>query len=948
MKFQCCQCGILPDKAELIQIPNNASTLNKWIRKFNLKLINVQKNKVQYICRKHVQDEKVVEKLPYEPTTPSSSEFEVKQEEQEIVHQEDRNSNLWVDPKEEYAEEVNYDDLELEMQQESYSTYEEDEQQKNYEMDCQPTTSTASYSSSSQCENSQNGTDLSNLRLCFPELSDEQIMIFCVKTSSNISGETSLECGMCAEQYFNNTDTRPIRIHLEAQHLMLVQNFIKTGRASLAPKSYSPLTELTRMNADQELCKFLIANGLPLSSVKDRNLEMLVFNMNSSYTLPPVDTLYEHLRIFASIRTKAKIRTDPGPITVSFDTTMYNNKNYLAFTVHYYQKNKKQQIIYLREFEITQPMVSSIISAIKNSLDESNIRAPITTVVSGKAEYEESLEAINSFKQVMVCFSQNINKFAEALIELPVFSDMLAKIRSFITKLPSNRNTWGRFKAFLVRKRSHGEYPEIDNGHWFTTVDFLTKCLHMHKLFSDFLRSQTHSQSQGNYIAVEDNVNMVYLHSLLNYCKTCLSTMVDSNATIADVIPSIMDMHATLDITTSNQKVIDAVHMLFNRLLLPFVEQSDIHRFALFLHPLRHGNSVLPTNEWNRVRSAISRHLSLREATEGTPINELGQMSGLPSYQDALTVDKEVAQYSAYVARTSGVESEVMDWWTRHATRFPRLYKYARELFQIPAFSIDAAFYLGDYGLITNSLSQTDPSKQKMLLQASSELVDFRSKGDVMSKTICVKRKREVSNADDMWYTPLDMKALLACDANDIHDGTRRLLQKPQTSMFSQAALSKNRIFTPPSSVQNRQYTLPPAPGRSWAEEIAKVATRPVPQKTYHLANNSPYSRPVVIRKAPALLEPKQESTSLVEPKAEPPVMHIPVSTRKYYAVRTVPAPGQKIVRSVNGKVLQVVRARAPMTATANRIGITTAPQQSKKVYFVRTKTGVTQLQAPP
>lgn len=79
----------------------------------------------------------------------------------------------------------------------------------------------------------------------------------------------------------------------------------------------------------------------------------------------------------------------------------------------------------------------------------------------------------------MICFSQNINKFAETLIEHPVFAGPLQKLRDFITKFPTHRNSWGKFKSYIVKKRTYGEYPEVDNGHWITTLDFITKCLHM-------------------------------------------------------------------------------------------------------------------------------------------------------------------------------------------------------------------------------------------------------------------------------------------------------------------------------------------------------------------------------------------------------------------------------------------------------------------------------------
>ncbi|EGT47116.1 hypothetical protein CAEBREN_32052 [Caenorhabditis brenneri] len=765
MTIACCQCGALSTKAHMVIVPKNQNVLQTWIREYNLSL-DVRPG-VQYICKTHISDrsKKTISAFASSaaPSTSNSyfMEEDIKREQTEITQ--------FVDPKQELDDEVSYDDFPFEMEQDSYETMQQDDssysyQQNNYEMDCQPTTTSATMHSG-KIEDSfstSNNTEASHFTQGFPELSDDQIMSFCVKTSSNLSGESSFECGMCPEKFFLSPDTQSVRQHLESKHLSTLKNFMSTGQAPLAPKAYTPLSPSTKAKADESLCKFLIKNGLPLKAVHDLNLEILTFNINSSYKLPSVNVLSEYFKDIAQRKTDTKHRAEDGPVTITFDTTTFENRHYLAFTVHYYvEKNQKKNTVFFREFKMTQNSANSVMSTIKNAMDESNIRLPITTVVTGKVEYEESLENMDSFRQVMVCFSENLNKFAEALIEHPVFVVTLKKLRDFITKFPANRKDWGRFKAYIVRKRIYGEYPEMDTGHWTKTLDFITKCLHMHRLFSEFTTANPHI----TYIEVEDNVNTVYLHSLLNLCKNAFKTMSESKSNLSDVIPAIAEISESLHITTSNQVVINAVNLLFNRLLRPFIQHSDIHRFAVFLHPLRNGSVAILNSEWDAIKKSLARHIAHREATDGAPISKTGRMISLPSYNENLTAEKEVSAFCTFIKRLSGVETEIVDWWSRHAARFPRLFKYAKEIYQIPACSIDAAYYLGEYGLLTYSLNEEEPSKRKMLLDASSELMEnFRSKSELMCKQICVKRKRESNYPGDMWFNPVDLKAIQSCD----------------------------------------------------------------------------------------------------------------------------------------------------------------------------------------
>uniref|UniRef100_A0A1I7TFH2 Dimer_Tnp_hAT domain-containing protein n=2 Tax=Caenorhabditis tropicalis TaxID=1561998 RepID=A0A1I7TFH2_9PELO len=921
----CCQCGLIAPEAKLIQLPKNEVTLRNWIQQYNLNL--VEKRDGQFICKSHLSADKAKQKssthVAYdEPSTSDNYFHDIKQE----MEEETKYMDSWIEPKTEQDEEVNYEDFPFEMEDNSYGAYDEEMynyEQNGYEMNCQPTTSTGTYGIAQP--STVEPSDLSNLRFCYPELSDEQIMSFCVRTSSNLSGESSFECGMCTEQYFENTDTRPIRLHLEMAHSMLINNYIQTGTAHLAPKLFAPVSPKTKAAADESLCKFLVKNGLPLRAVKDQNLEMLTFNMNSSYKLPSIDKLTECLQEIALNRRNMKIHVENESITVTFDTTSFETRNYLAFTIHYYHNgSKKKQLIFLQEFKKTQSPVSSIISIIKNAMSGCNIRLPITTIVTGNEEYEETLENLECSDQVLPSFSEVLKKFADSLIS-EVFDKPLKKLRNFITKFPSNRSDWTRFKAYIVRKRTYGEYPEVDDDNWFTTVDFITKCLHMHRLFSEFPRLT----NTVEYIDVEDNINIVYLHSLLNLCKNSLRLVVESRASIADVIPAIAEIGASLHVSTTEESVVFAVHSLYKRILRPVVEQSDIHRFAAFLHPRRHGTDILSNTEWISVRTSLTRHLALRMTNKSSSLNKAGKTNRLPQPNNT-ACDREVAEFCAYVGRVAQVESEVVDWWARHSSRFPLLYSLAKEIYLTPALSIDASFYLGDFGILTYSLNETEEENRKTLLEASSDLVDFRAKGEIMSRPICVKRKRDTACAEDMWYTPVDMKAIqIPGSANGMGSAKRGTLYNRPPQTLSTAALSSNRIYLSKQCEPPRvSYPAPSVPRKSLKEAIAHMS-RPIKNynRTYKPPSQYPYAKPIIVNKPSNLLPVKNEIEDV----------KVPLTTKKYYAVKTIPSNGKRLIRTMDGRIIQVVtKPRLPVTINQTVNATVNTQQKRKYILFDR------------
>ncbi|CAI2353982.1 unnamed protein product [Caenorhabditis sp. 36 PRJEB53466] len=849
----CYHCGRVTDENDLQELPKDEELLEKFIEHHKLEPVVQKNDESVYVCKGHLEEE--MKSRSPEPIDEFSDEVDPEAVFQMDVKQEveEEPSGFFTEAKEEPpVEEISYDSFPYEMEStsNSYSTFEETgsthEQPDSYE-ECQPTTSSAHV---------VKDESYNDMPVYLPELTDGQIMSVCVKTSGTTSGKSSFECGLCPEKFFSS-DTRPIRLHLHLKHCVSMNALKNNKHTHLLPKVFGPLSASTRAEADKALCRFILRNGMPLKSVLDRNLEMLAFNMNSEYTLPSVDTLFQYVEEFSEQAALhiTPIDTHYGPVAVTFDTTMFNNVKYLAFTVTFYKnRSETQRRIFLREIESGRQLVPHIMSTIRQTIGDTDSSLQISTVVTGNTEHEETLEDLGCFRQVMVCFSQNIDKFAKALTTHPIFAKPLNILRNFIRKFPQQRQLWLQFKSFVVKRRTYGEFPSIDEGHWCHTLDFITKCLHMHRLFSEF--SSMHRLLQ--YIDVEDNVNMVYLHSLLNLCKSALKSMVETNATIADVIPNIIDISGSIAITTSRADIIDEVNKLFNTHLRPFVYQSDIHRFAYFLHPNHQKSSLLSEKELRAIRMSLARQLSLRATSDG-------DMTAMPAFRDT-DFDKEVADYWGVVSRRAMDGLGAMEWWYRNARYFPRLYTYMKELNQIPAFVINASYYLGEYGQLTNGMNELEPAQRRLILQASSELVQFHSKGEVAVKQICVKRKRDPTCPEDSWYIPVDTRTFRDLD-------TRANL--PRTNVLSP-------IVARGPAVRPAYFKNPPRDLQTVAQAIETMGTFQPPQTS---SKSTEIPKRMVRQREPTLMERAV--------KREGDQFQFPTAVKKYYTVRNALANGQ-------------------------------------------------------
>lgn len=221
----------------MVIVPKDPENLKNWMEKYDFQIKTIMAGSVHFLCKTHLSEDKSVERvrkikffgnmnyfylqIPSSSVESATEQYMLEIKEEEPYSQAGSSSESWPEVKEEViepVEEIDYDHMPFEIEQNSYETFDESKSYHNsYESDHhQPTTSTSATRAIRRP--TTKSLEFTNLPTYLQELSDGEILSFCVKTSSNLSGATSLECGMCEEQYFNSTDTRPIRHHLISRH----------------------------------------------------------------------------------------------------------------------------------------------------------------------------------------------------------------------------------------------------------------------------------------------------------------------------------------------------------------------------------------------------------------------------------------------------------------------------------------------------------------------------------------------------------------------------------------------------------------------------------------------------------------------------------------------------------------------------------------------------------
>lgn len=340
-------------------------------------------------------------------------------------------------------------------------------------------------------------------------------------------------------------------------------------------------------------------------------------------------------------------------------------------------------------------------------------------------------------------------------------------------------------------------------------------------------------------------------------------------------------------------------------------------------------------------------------------MNHIGDTKGFTSLKETATThvgclwsssktpsifQNEVVSYAQYIIRGKDMPSprldSILEWWYRHSGKFPRLYKYARELLPIPAFSIDAAYYFGEYGILTHSLQETEVSKRNALLLASSELVEYQwvsllwisfsdsllsapkemsyaSRYASSANEIHLVRKSRGTPRSTFGCTDLRNKSIRTCwtTVRDaflwlVSDTSRSCRSLPKSEFSVSFWLFwiptfRNTSTSVPSSVHPdyRERVLaarpPPQvpPQRTLKQEIEKLSTTMMPKKTA--------SKTYVVVDQPKRAIASIQRGPTIRPTV-PPQNHIvmPQATKRYYAVRAVQdgevsGPSPKLIRRI-------------------------------------------------
>ncbi|CAB3408772.1 unnamed protein product [Caenorhabditis bovis] len=476
------------------------------------------------------------------------------------------------------------------------------------------------------------------------------------------------------------------------------------------------------------LCRFFLRNGVPFSSVRDNNLVKATKFLNPSYPVPDTKKLMDIVRELNDQFTEYPIiRDENAPISLTVDFQPYDVYCFLAISVHYYVDDVPQCHLILKKYMNTESKLSILKRAIKDELPE--LAVGISNIVVTDQELDDEFREANLMKNGFECIFTILSGFADRLMKIPPIKESLEKLREFIGKFRENQKLWLLFRTFVMKKRGLLEFPTLDSDNWYTTIEFLTKCLDMHRVFFDFV--VTHKVD--GYITVSDHGVIVYLHSLLIRLKEFIKKISNSHSTVALLVTTLLDLKKCLEnfINEKKSEVNDSeiyklAYELFNEQLLPYIEgdSKESYNFVCFLNPHLMASAKFKSNTrgvWRSVADRLVARIVDVEFEGKTPTK-------IEREHKMREIDREITKYSSLIDKYQPVSSPTA-FWRKYASNCKKLAKFAIELLSAPICVIDGENYFGNHGKYRRMLMELDFDASNDVLRHVCQSESFIGRG---------------------------------------------------------------------------------------------------------------------------------------------------------------------------------------------------------------------------
>ncbi|EGT49388.1 hypothetical protein CAEBREN_00007 [Caenorhabditis brenneri] len=404
----------------------------------------------------------------------------------------------------------------------------------------------------------------------------------------------------------------------------------------------------------------------------------------------------------------------PGPLSVTLDVAGTGEDKFLAFSIHYFEDGvDRKNVVFLRKLLLSKLDTDSILNTIRSTINSKYNDVRFTDIVCPNDKIFSLFDASPVFEHTSKCFFHHMTNFVTNILDIDEFFVGLCELQEFVSNIKQDPKFYKIYKKIQSSRNEDSHLPNLDEGSWINTLEFLTRSLVLHDTFTEI--SNLH-QPKFHYIKNETFNHLVYLQRFLHECfKSCIQ-MSSSASSISQIQPAILELKQFLDTISMGYYFEQLVSGILDR---SFGELLNEKRYciATLLDPcFAYRDSIYSGEKWEEIEDMLHKEVT----------------------------DQEIIDYRKY----SFLErpENPFSWWSTRQSMFPQLSLIAREYLACPAVSVDAAHFYSNYG----KSEQGSPNQE---FRGKAGMEDWITEERVEKLNKIANRVQKSTNFDPNTYT---------------------------------------------------------------------------------------------------------------------------------------------------------------------------------------------------
>ncbi|CCD74092.1 Inappropriate Vulval cell Proliferation Homolog [Caenorhabditis elegans] len=454
--------------------------------------------------------------------------------------------------------------------------------------------------------------------------------------------------------------------------------------------------------------RFLLGNGLPLTSIEDHDLRTFLTTLNPSRSLPEPSNMTT--KAYGEYRPSLSYQKSIGPLNVTIEAIRKNDEIFLSISVHYYDSLGERhntvhfEKIILADYEgkVVADRLRRVIDANKSmNFGISNILSPNLRMLTLVAENMP-------FKNRFICFFSYLSNIAREVIQIPEFLSSLKLLREYVGALRKHPEVYTKFRKMLIESKITTDIPALDvESDWLSTLQFLSTCGLLNETFSNLHENWC----MPKYLdAVQENSMAFLLDFLLVLCNVA-TQICSEDSSVSQVLYSMSIVNNAIEncgIVEAREKMRSTFSKYYSSISNGKI--GDFYSISALLDP-RYGYSpmIFSEEDWENVEGKLLKEMST-------------------THQKNLIVRKELQRYrELLVNRPLFDESNTPGmWWNDLQEELQFMYKKWFEYSGLPAVSIDGKRFFAKGGKLAHLFATLDEElhfKAMLLAQSSQDFV---------------------------------------------------------------------------------------------------------------------------------------------------------------------------------------------------------------------------------